>query len=335
MKKILGIILSLVLIFGALAACAPADLPDPEFSADNTVIRIAGMTGPTGMGLAKLLADDEKGLGNDYEFTLAGSADVIAPMVINKELDIAAVPANLASVLYNKTQGGVKVLAVNTLGVLYIVNTDGSIASLEDLKGKTVYATGQGAAPEYALRYVLTQNGIDPDADLTIEWKTEPAEVVGLMANGTASVAMLPQPYVTVAQGKVEGLSVALDITEEWNKIGGDGMCLTGVVIATTEFIEQNPDAVDRFLIEYRDSINYANTNVAEAAELIGQFEIVDAKVAAKALPYCNLKFIGGEEMKEAVEGYLSVLFEQNSKAIGGNMPGEDFYYTELPLSND
>lgn len=327
MKRIIGIILSLALILGALAACTPAASDESEHYEENVTIRIAGMTGPTGMGLAKLITGDDKGVANDYEFTLAGSADVIAPMIIKGELDIAAVPANLASVLYNKTQGGVKVLAVNTLGVLYILNTDGSVASLEDLKGKTIYATGQGAAPEYALRYVLAQNGIDLDADLTVEWKTEPAEVVGLLANGSASVAMLPQPYVTVAQGKVEGLSIALDITEEWNKIGGTGMCLTGVVVATTEFIEQHPEAVDIFLAEYSDSIAFANENVEEAAELIGQLEIVDATVAAKALPYCNLRYIGGTEMKSAVEGYLKVLYDQNPSSVGGSLPGEDFYY--------
>jgi len=320
MKKILSVILCAVLLVLTFAACAPAE---------KTAVRLAGMTGPTGMGLAKLLEDDANGTSaNDYEFTLAGSADIINPMIINKELDIAAVPANLASVLYNKTNGGVKVLAVNTLGVLYIVNTDGTIASLEDLKGKTIYATGQNAAPEYALRYVLSQNGIDPDADLTIEWKTEPTEVVSLMATGECTIAMLPQPYVTVAQTKVENVTPVIDITEEWNAIGGDGMCLTGVVIASAEFVEKNPEAVEAFLKEYEASINYANENVPEAAQLIGKYEIVAAPMAEKALPHCNLTFIGGEDMKAALQGYLTVLFDQNPAAVGGKMPADDFYYT-------
>lgn len=318
MKKILSFILCAVMLMSVLAGCGGT----------KTAIRLAGMTGPTGMGLAKLLEDDANGKSaNDYEFTLAGSADVINPMIINGELDIAAVPANLASVLYNKTNGGVKVLAINTLGVLYVVNTDGTVASLADLAGKTVYATGQGAAPEYALRYVLTQNGIDPDADLTIEWKAEPAEVVSLMATGECTVAMLPQPYVTVAQTKVENVTPVIDITQEWDAIGGDGMCLTGVVIASAEFVEKNPAAVKAFLKEYEASINYANENVADAAQLIGKFEIVAAPVAEKALPYCNLTFIAGQEMKTALEGYLNVLFEQNPKAVGGQLPAEDFYY--------
>ena len=317
MKKFLSLLLCAVMLVTVLAGCGT-----------TTAIRLAGMTGPTGMGLAKLLEDDANGKSaNDYEFTLAGSADVINPMIINGELDIAAVPANLASVLYNKTNGGIRVLAINTLGVLYVVNTDGSVASLADLTGKTVYATGQGAAPEYALRYVLTSNGIDPDNDLTIEWKAEPAEVVSLMATGECTVAMLPQPYVTVAQTKVEKVTPVIDITEEWDAVGGEGMCLTGVVIASAEFVEKNPAAVKAFLKEYEASINFANENVAEAAQLIGKYEIVAAPMAEKALPYCNLAFISGEEMKTALEGYLTVLFEQNPKAVGGQLPAEDFYY--------
>jgi len=318
MKRIISAILCAAMLVVALTACG----------GEKAAVRLAGMTGPTGMGLARLLEDDASGTAaNDYEFTLAGSADVLNPMIINGELDIAAVPANLASVLYNKTNGGVRVLAVNTLGVLYIVNTDGTVAELSDLVGKTIYATGQGAAPEYALRYVLTQNGIDPDADLTIEWKTEPTEVVSLMATGEGTIAMLPQPYVTVAQTKVENVTPVIDITEEWNNIGGDGMCLTGVVIATADFVEKNPDAVKAFLKEYEASINYANENVPEAAQLIGKYEIVAAPMAEKALPHCNLAYIGGEEMKTALEGYLAVLFDQNPAAVGGKMPADDFYY--------
>ncbi len=319
-KRIISAILCAVMLVTALAACGGT----------KTAVRLAGMTGPTGMGLAKLLEDDANGKSaNDYEFTLAGSADIINPMIINGELDIAAVPANLASVLYNKTNGGVKVLAVNTLGVLYVVNTDGTIAALSDLVGKTVYATGQGAAPEYALRYVLTQNGINPDTDLTIEWKAEPTEVVSLMATGECTIAMLPQPYVTVAQTKVENVAPVIDITEEWNAVGGDGMCLTGVVIASAEFVEKNPAAVKAFLKEYEASINYANENVADAAQLIGKYEIVAAPVAEKALPFCNLTFIGGEDMKAALQGYLNVLFEQNPAAVGGKMPADDFYFID------
>ncbi len=319
MKRIISAILLAVMLVLTVAGCGTAEKAD---------VRIAGMTGPTGMGLAKLLEDDElETSANDYEFTLAGTANEINPMMINKELDIAAVPANVASVLYNKTNGGVKVLAVNTLGVLYIVNTDGSVASLEDLRGKTIYATGQAATPEYTLRYILSSNGIDPDNDVTIEFKTEPAEVVSLMATGECTVAMLPQPYVTVAQTKVEGVEAVIDLTDEWNAIGGDGMCLTGVVIASTEFVENNPKAVEAFLKEYEASINYANENVEAAAQLIGKFEIVAAGVAQKALPECNLTFIAGEEMKTAINGYLNVLFEQNPAAVGGAMPADDFYY--------
>lgn len=320
MKRFYALALALVLALSILAGCTPA--------AEDVTINIGGMTGPTTMGMVKLLSDSDAGAAaNDYNLTLAGSADVLAPMLINKELDIAAVPANLASVLYNKTQGGIRVLAINTLGVLYVVEKGDSIAAVGDLRGKTIYATGQGAAPEYALRYILSSNGIDPDNDVTIEFHAEPAEVVTLMAGSENAIAMLPQPYVTVAMGKLEGLRVALDITEEWNKLGADSMCLTGVVVAQAAFIEEHPEQVKRFLEEYEASIAFANENVAEAAALCEHYGVIAAAVAQKAIPECNITYIDGEEMKTALGGYLNVLFAQNPASVGGALPADDFYY--------
>lgn len=339
MKRLTSLILVLVLALGIFAGCADNNAVVPsstdtavsntEAAVDNdVVINLGGMTGPTAMGMVKLLSDNDAGTAaNKYEFTLAGSADVINPMLIQGQLDIAAVPANLASVLYNKTEGDIRVIAINTLGVLYIVEKGDSVASIADLAGKKIYATGQGAAPEYALRYILTQNGIDPDNDVTIEFHAEPAEVVTLMAQDETAIAMLPQPYVTVAKGKVEGLKVALDITEEWGKLDNGSMCLTGVVVAQADFIENYPEHVERFLEEYKASVSYTNENVAEAAALCGQYEIIGAPVAEKAIPDCNITFIAGEEMKTALSGYLGVLFEQNPVAVGGKLPADDFYY--------
>ncbi len=320
MKRFSAIVLSLVLLLSIFAGCTP--------KADDVVINIGGMTGPTTIGMVKMLSDNDAGVAaNEYELTLAGSADVINPMLIQGSLDIAAIPANLASILYNKTEGGIRVLAINTLGVLYMVEKGDSIASVEDLRGKKIYATGQGAAPEYALRYILKSNGIDPDNDVTLEFHAEPAEVVTLMAGDETAVAMLPQPYVTVAKGKVEGLRVVLDITEEWEKLGTDSMCLTGVVVAQAAFIEEHPEQVERFLEEYETSINYANTSVAEAAALCEQYGVIAAAVAEKAIPECNITYIDGKEMKTALSGYLNVLFEQNPAAVGGKLPADDFYY--------
>lgn len=337
MKRIICAVLACVMLLSLLASCGKkpeAALPeqpsetDVQPVAEDVVIKLGGMTGPTAMGMVKLLSDNDKGeAANEYSFELAGSADMLAPKLITGELDIAAIPANLASVLYNKTNGGIRVLAVNTLGVLYMVEKGDSVSTLADLAGKKLYATGQGAAPEYALRYILTQNGIDPDKDVEIEFHAEPAEVVSLMAADETAIAMLPQPYVTVAKGKIDGLRTVLDITEEWEKLGSDSMCLTGVVVAQSSLIDGHPDQIERFLAEYMASTEFTNANVSEAAALCEQYGVIKAAVAEKAIPECNITFIAGDEMKAALSGYLSVLAEQNPAAVGGKLPEDDFYF--------
>ena len=271
---------------------------------------------------------DDNSENSGFEFTIAGAADEITPALVQGNTDIACVPANLASVLYNKTEGGVKVLAVNTLGVLYIVqNGEPTIASVSDLAGKTIYASGKGATPEYALRYILTQNGLDPDSDVTIEWKSEHSECLSALVTDEGSAAMLPQPFVTTAQTKNEGVSVVLDLNSEWEALNNGSALVTGVVIARTEFAEQYPDALNSFLEEYSASVEYVNANTADAAQLIGKFDIVPAAVAEKALPKCNIVFISGAEMKEKLSGYLSVLYESEAASVGGALPADDFYY--------
>lgn len=289
-------------------------------------IRVAALKGPTAMGMIKLMDDESENSG--FQFTIAGAADELTPAIVQGNIDIACVPANLASVLYNKTEGGVKVLAINTLGVLYIVeNGEPTITSAADLKGKTIYASGKGATPEYALRYILTQNGIDPDNDVTIEWKSEHAECLSALVSDEGSAAMLPQPFVTTAQTKNENVNVVLDLNSAWEELNNGSALVTGVVIARSEFTEQYPEAVDSFLEEYGDSVDYVNANTTEAAELIGKFDIVPAAVAEKALPKCNIVFISGADMKEKLSGYLGVLFDSAAASVGGALPGDDFYY--------
>jgi NitT/TauT family transport system substrate-binding protein len=355
MKKALSLLLIAMLAFSLLAVCAgkkteveanagketaapaeqtqaPSQEPTIEETAKpaepETAFRIGGLTGATSIGMVKLMEDAANGASkNKYEFTITGSADELTPKLIQGELDIAAIPANLVSVLYNNTEGKIKMLAVNTLGVLYIVTKGADIGSVADLKGKTIYATAKGSVPEYVLRYILSSNGIDPDKDVVIEFKSEPSEVVALMASGEASVAMLPQPYVTVAAGQVEGLAVALDMTEEWNKLGNGSTLITGALAVRSEFAAQYPEQLAAFLEEYKASTEYVNANVEEAARLVEKYGIFKAAVAAKAIPYCNITYIAGEDMKAPVSGYLKVLFDQNPKAVGGSLPGEDFYY--------
>lgn len=341
-KKLFALCLGLALVL-SLAACGgkqgPFTDPEPDLPTEPDTapaeefvpadLRVAALKGPTAMGLVQLMDAAENGgeTMNDYTFTLAGSADEVTPLLIKGELDMACVPANLASVLYNKTEGAVQVLAVNTLGVLYIVENGESVQSIADLKGQTVVAAGKGSTPEYALRYLLSENGIDPDADVTIGWKSEHSECVAALASGQATIALLPQPFVTVAQGKIEGLRMALDLTEEWDKLDNGSQLLTGVIVARREVVEANPGAVDAFLSEYYESVRWVNENTAAAAALIGGYGIVDAAVAEKALPYCNIVCLTDYAMQDALAGYLEVLCSANAASVGGALPADDFYY--------
>ena len=351
-KKLLALGLSLAMVL-TLAACGqkaaeeePAEQPaqteepaaeTPDFT--PAAFKIAALKGPTAMGLVELMSlsdtanemmegkEDVVSTGNTYEFTLAGSADEVTPALIKGDLDMACVPANLAAVLYGKTDGAVEVLAVNTLGVLYIVENGDAVQSMADLKGQTIVAAGKGSTPEYALRYLLTENGIDPDNDVTIDWKSEHSECVASLASGAATIAMLPQPFVTVAQTQLPDLRVALDLTEEWDALDNGSALLTGVVVARADFVKEHPAAVSNFLEQYSASVDWVNANTAEAAELIGGYDIVDATVAEKALPYCNIVCVTGTEMMDMLSGYLSVLWEQDAESVGGGMPNDDFYY--------
>lgn len=309
----------------SLAACGKSG---SEETPELQELKIAALKGPTAMGLVKLMKDSEtEASDNKYQFTLAGSADEITPLLIKGELDAACIPANLASVLYTKTSGAIQVLAVNTLGVLYIVDTDGSIESMADLKGKTVVSSGKGSTPEYALRFLLSENGLDPDKDVEIVWKSEHAECVSALAAKTASVAMLPQPFVTVAAGKVEGLNVSLDLNEEWDKLGLASSLITGVVVVRKEYAAANRSTVETFLSDYSESVSWVNANTGEAAAIIGEYGIVAENVAKQALPFCNIVCVGGDEMKAKLSGYLEVLFGAAPESVGGKLPEADFYF--------
>lgn len=297
--------------------------------ATSAAYSIAALKGPTAMGLVKLMKDAESGEGltNEYTFSLAASADEVTPKLIQGELDMACVPANLAAVLYQKTQGQIETLAVNTLGVLYIVENGNAVKSVSDLRGMTIVAAGKGSTPEYALRYLLSENGVDPDKDVTIDWKSEHSECVAALVSGEATVALLPQPFVTVAQNKLSDLRVALDLTKEWDKLDNGSSLITGVIVARKEVVDANPAAVKAFLKDYAASVDWVNGNVDDAAQLIGDYDIVDAAVAEKALPACNIVCLAGTEMHDKLSGYLSVLFDQNPQSVGGALPEDDFYF--------
>ncbi len=308
----------LLLLFAVLAAVSAAD------------VSVAALRGPTSMGLSKLMHDSENGVsdGNSYAFTLEGAPDAIVPMVVRGDVDIAAIPGNLASVLYNRTKGAVEVIGINTLGVLYIVENGDSVHSVEDLRGRTIYSAGKGATPEYALQYVLKANGLEVGKDVYIEWKSEHAECVAAIGADPDGVAMLPQPFATTALMRDGSMRVALDLNDLWQEKTGH-VLITGVTIARREFVENEKEALSVFLSSYADSVEYINGNTEEGAAIVGHYGIVPENVAVKAIPACNIVLITGEEMKESLSGYLDILYAQNPQSVGGNVPGDDFYYTE------
>lgn len=297
-------------------------------STDNTVtnpeMNIVALKGPTAMGLTKLMSDNETE-SYGYNFNIVAAPDEVTTMVANGSVDIACIPANLGSVLYNKTEGKVQALAINTLGVLYICENGDTVKSIEDLKGKTIFSSGKGSTPEYALNFVLDKSGIAND--VIVEWKSEHAECLQALLTTENSVALLPQPFVTTAQMKNDGVRVALDLNDEWNKVESNGALLTGIAIVRTEYAQQYPEAVAEFLNRYNASVEYVNANVDEAAVLVGKYDIVTEAVAKKAIPECNIVCITGSEMKTKLSGYLDVLFESEAKSVGGSVPAEDFYF--------
>lgn len=298
---------------------------------DDTVIRIGGLKGPTTMGLVKLMDDMENdAASNRYEFTMVTAADELTALVAGGKVDIALLPANVASVLYNKTKGGVTAIDINTLGVLYMVSADTSVTEISQLKGKIVYLPGKGTTPEYALRYLILASGLST-SDVTLEFKSEAAEVASILAEDPTAVGLLPQPFVTSALAQNESLSIIMGLTEVWDSVQ-DGespsRLLTGVTIVNTAFLKEHPDLVDNFITEHENSTHFTADDPDAAAELIAAAGIIPkAPLAKKALPYCNITCITGEEMQEALSGYLSALFEQNPDSVGGALPKDDFYY--------
>lgn len=329
MKKFVSLLLAVLMTAALFTGCAKQPQTPDQPQEEAVTIRVGGLKGPTSMGLVKLLDDAEnQKTANAIDFQMAASANELNPLFLKGELDIMAVPANLGSVLYNKTEGQVKMLAVSTLGVLYIVEKGGeTVTDIKSLAGKTIYATGKGATPEYALTYLLAQNGLELGQDVNVEWKSEPTEIVAQMATMDNAVAMLPQPFVVVARGQVDGLRVALDLTKEWNALGGGSQLITAVLLVRSEFLEQHPQAVEKLLDEYTQSVDFLNDQPAEASVLVEKYGIVKAAVAEKAIPDCNIVCITGDNMKTMASGYLQVLYDQNPESVGGKLPGDDFYW--------
>lgn len=311
---------------------APETTKKAEDLTDTYTLKIGSLKGPTSMGLVQLMDKAKKGeTGNSYEFTMVTAADELLGKIVSGELDVALIPANMASILYTKTNHNVTVLDINTMGVLYAVSADASIHTTSDLKGKTVYLTGKGTTPDYALAHVLKANGLSTD-DVKLEYKSEAAEVAAVLKEKPDAIGLLPQPFVTAAMAQNDQLKMVLDLTKEWDASAkeGSGSLVTGVTVCRNEVLKDHKNAIDQFLAEHKESAEFANTNVSDAAALVAAAGIIEkAPVAEKAIPYCSITYVDGEKMKSLLSGYLNVLFEMDPQTVGGSLPGDDFYYMQ------
>lgn len=329
MKKVLSLALAVLMMF-SFAACSADNKDETVAPKEKVNVNAFVLSGPTGIGAVNMMEDAKNGIGlENYNFNVVAAPDEIVAKISNGEADIAAVATNLAAKLYKVTDGGIKILAVNTLGVLNVLNYKGeAVSSLADLKGRTIYTTGQGANPEYIIDYLLSENGINPDSDVKIEYKAEGTDLVPVWETDPEAVIIAPQPVATSIKIKYEGSTIALDLTDEWKKVSPDSQLMMGCIVVRNEFLNANPEAVEAFLTDYEASVKKATENVEATATLCEQYGIVaKAPIAKAAIPNCNLCFITGDEMKTQLTGYLEVLLKADPKSIGGAVPGDDFWY--------
>lgn len=319
-KKILSIVLLLATILSFTGCNSNTD--------SSATINIASLKGPTSIGLAKLYKDSDNGLtDNDYNYSIHGTADEITAGLSKGEIDIAAIPCNLASILHNKTEGEILIAGINTLGVIYVVSKGVEINSIDDLKGHTIYSTGQGTTPEYTFNYIVESHGLNPKEDMTIQYYSEAGEIASLLANKDKAIAVLPQPFVTTVLNSNPDVTLSLDLTKEWEKINKDSTVVTGVIVVRKEFVNDNAEAFKTFIDEYRQSVDFANNNTSDCATIIEELDIMKAAIATKAIPYCNVVLITGEEMEQKVTSYLTVLHNANPQAVGGKLPDTSIFY--------
>lgn len=329
MKKRISILLMvLTLIVSSLIAvgCSNSSKqaekqPQPK----KEKIKIAALKGPTGMGIVKLMEDNK----DDYDITLFDSPDQLVSKIVNGELDGAAVASNLAPILYNKTNGGVQLVGINTLGILYVVENGNTIKDIKDLKGKTIYSSGKGSTPEFVLNYILKKNGLEPDKDVKIEYKMQHSDLAAAVASKEVNIAVLPEPFVTTTKMKNTDLQIPIDLTKEYEKVSGDNSKLVmGTIVFRKDFLNKRGADVDEFLTKYKNSVDFVNNNKVEAGKLIEKNGILPkAKLAEMAIPKCNIVFISAKDGKESLNKFYNVLKENDPKSIGGKLPDENFYY--------
>lgn len=316
MKRLCAVVLSIVIC--VLIATG---------GAANEKIRIACLKGPTGMGLAKLIRDAANGAA-DYDIQVAPSPDSLAAMFIRGEADIFAVPANMAAILWNRTGGGVRVLSVSVTGALSAVTARDDIRTVADLRGMSIISAGRGASPEHVLRFLLKSNGIDPDGDRAIEWRSEHTEVIShMLSGGRYDVAILPHPFADIASLRDGRIHIAFRLGDEWQKLDTGSQLVMGVYITSKELAASRPDAVAKFIRDSAESASFVRELPDEAAALIVEHGILDdEEIAARAIPNCGITSITGDEMRIALDGYLKVLFDADPRSVGGRLPDGSLY---------
>ena len=325
-RRIITLALTAALAVSAFTGCSASTSDTGNESDAPVTVRVGSLSGPTTIGILNLINDSSASDdGNGYEFTMATQPDEIAASLNAGDLDIALIPANLAAVLYNRTEGGIRVIDINTYGVLYCVTADTSVNSIADLEGKTVITTGQGATPEYAMNYLLEQYGV---SDCVLDFRSEGTEVIAALNQDPDKIAVLPQPAATAATVQIQDAGIAFSLDDVWNGITSDSRLVTGVTVARAEFIEEHPEAVSQFILDHESSVNAALEDVEGTAQLTVDQGIVGAvPVASRAIPLCNLACVSGDQMKTDLSGYLKTLFEADPQSVGGSLPADDFYY--------
>jgi len=309
MKKLIAIAMAAAILLAFGCAKTPAE-----------PMNVAALKGPTGLGISYLMNEDTE----NYLVELYDAPDVVVGKFVSGEIDVAAVPINLASMLYKKTEGNVVVLCIDTLGVLYVVENGDTVNSFEDLAGKTISATGEGSTPQYVLDYLLDSYGLTDQ--VTVDYAGEHTQLAALLASGETELGMLPEPFVSSVMLKNADARIALDLNEAWEEASVTKL-VQGVYIANRDYYNENPDQIKSFLADYADSVNRVNTE-EDAASLIAQLGIVASEeIAAQAIPRSNIVCITGEEMVSAASAMLNVLFGANPASVGGALPGDDFYY--------
>ena len=343
-KKLSSLLALFIMIFTLLSACSPEvsepiepsdpsetessqDEEEPEKPVESVDVTIAGLKGPTSIGMIRLI--DEKALNNEsynVEYLIEGAPNNLVGKIINGEIDIAAVPTNLASILYNKSKGEVKFLALNTLGVIYVVGTE-EVSSIEDLEGMEVSISGKGATPEFAFNYLLEQNSMTDKT--STEYMLDHSSLAQQVIAEDTKIAVLPQPFVTQVMMNNPNVKILIDLNEEWEKAtNGESILAMGGLIVNSEFAENNPEFIKDFLEEYEGSVNWVNNNHEEAGKLVEKNGVLpNAKLAEKAIPNCSIVYQDAEEAKDKVNGFLEILHGSNPASIGGSMPDENFYY--------